>query len=129
MSMKMDFTGFEELSVAFERMASDELANAEKEALKAGADIVKKNQEAYWNRSGKDGEHIKDNIKIGRAYPMEEGMGINVAPLMRLRWRGKFVEYGTSYQPPQAPVEKSGQQSEAAATRAMMNVMERVIRL
>lgn len=129
MSFKVDFAGFEELSAAFERMASDELTNAENKALRAGAEIVKSKQEENWNRSGVEGEHIKDNIRVGRPYPTEEGSQISVAPIMRLRWRAKFVEYGTSYQPPQAPVEKSGQQSESSATRAMMRVMESVIRL
>lgn len=126
----MDFAGFEDLVGAFERMTSDELANAEKTALESGAEIVKKNQESNWNRSDTpDAEHIEDNIRIGRAYPVEEGMKMSVAPIMRLRWRAKFVEYGTSYQPPQAPVERSAQQSESAATSAMMKAMESVIRL
>lgn len=125
--MKLDVSGIEELAAEFEQMAGDELTQLEREAVKAGAEVVKKHQIDNWNRSGADGEHIKDNVTIGRAFDTEEGTGISTGPKMSLRWRAKFVEYGTSYQPPQAPVEKSRIQSEAAATNAMMKVLERVI--
>lgn len=126
--MKLDVSGFEELAAEFENMASDEISTLESDAVKAGAEIVRKNQIANWNRSGADGEHIKDGVTIGKAFDTEEGTGVSVGPKMSLRWRAKFVEYGTSRQPPQAPVERSSQQSEGAATKAMMNVLERVIR-
>ena len=129
MSFKMDFAGLDELAADLERMAGEDLSNAEKESLKAGAEMVKKNQEANWNRSGADGEHIADNVNIGRPYDMEEGTGINIGPKMSLRWRAKFVEYGTSYQPPQSPVANSLSESEDAVANAMMNVLERVIDL
>ncbi|MFA1819006.1 HK97-gp10 family putative phage morphogenesis protein [Virgibacillus oceani] len=125
--MKLDVSGFDELTTQFSRMASDELTKLENEAVKDGAEIVKKQQEQNWNRSGSDGEHIKDNINVGRPSKIAEGTGINVGPKMSLRWRGKFVEYGTSYQAPQRPVERSGAQSERAATSAMMRVLERVV--
>lgn len=125
--VKIDVSGIEELVAEFDRMGSDEIKTLERDAVKSGAEIVKRNQEANWNRSDKDGEHIQDNINIGRAYDMEEGTGINTGPKMSLRWRGKFVEYGTSYQPPQAPVDKSRIQSEATASKAMMDVLGRVI--
>lgn len=126
--MKLDATGIEELMMEFEGMASGELDSLERDAVRAGAEVVQKNQQANWNRSGADGEHIADNIIIGRATDTTEGTGINVGPKMSLRWRGKFVEYGTSKQAPQAPVEKSGIQSEMAATSAMIKVLERVIK-
>lgn len=125
--MKLDVTGMEELINQFDKMSSSEATKYERNAVRAGAEIVKKNQEANWNRSGADGEHIEDNIIIGRAFDTEEGTGINVAPKMGLRWRAKFVEYGTSRQAPQAPVERSGQQSEAQATRAMMDELGKVV--
>lgn len=123
----LDVAGIDELLAEFEKMTIDELKQLEKEAVQEGAKIVQKNQIDNWNRSNKNDEHIKDNITIGRAYDMAEGTGISVGPKMSLRWRAKFVEYGTSRQPPQAPVERSAQQSEVAATNAMMNVLERVI--
>ncbi len=126
--MKLDITGIEELASQFERMATDEITNLEREAVQEGAKIVQRTQQGLWNRSGKDGEHIADNVTIGRAYDGAEGTGINVGPKMSLRWRAKFVEYGTSYQAPQAPVERSGSQSESAATSAMMKVLEGVVR-
>lgn len=126
--LKLDVTGIEEIANEFESMASDEITKLEREAVREGAKIVQRNQKNNWNRSGSDGEHIQDNINIGRAYEVEEGTQISVAPKMSLRWRAKFVEYGTSYQAPQAPVERSAQQSDTAATRAMMNVLERVIK-
>lgn len=126
--MKLDVSGIDELAAEFERMASGEIDRLESEAVRKGAEIVKRNQEANWNRSGSDGEHIADNITIGRAFDTEEGTGVSVGPKMSLRWRAKFVEYGTSYQPPQSPVERSEQQSEGAATKAMMDVLERVIK-
>lgn len=125
--VKIDVSGIEELVAEFERMGSDEIKTLERDAVKSGAEIVKRNQESNWNRSDKDGEHIQDNINIGRAFDMEEGTGINIGPKMSLRWRAKFVEYGTSYQPPQAPVDKSRIQSEATAPKAMMDVLGRVI--
>lgn len=125
--MKLDVTGFDELATEFERMATTEVERYESEAVKVGAEIVKKNQEANWNRSGADGEHIADNITIGRAFETEEGTGISTGPKMSLRWRAKFVEYGTSRQPPQAPVERSRVQSENQATQAMMDVLGRVV--
>lgn len=125
--MKLDATGFEELAAEFERMASDELTHLEQDAVKAGAEIVRKHQIENWNRSGAAGEHIKDNVTIGRAFDTEEGTGISTGPKLSLRWRAKFVEYGTSYQPPQAPVDRSRIQSEVAATNAMMRVLERVV--
>ena len=126
--MKLDVAGVDELEAYFERMASSELDAIERDAVRAGAEIVKKNQEANWNRSNiKDGEHIADNITIGRAFDTEEGTGISTGPKMSLRWRAKFVEYGTSYQAPQAPIERSRIQSESAATNAMMKEFERVI--
>lgn len=126
--LKLDVTGIEEIAHEFELMASDEVTKLEGEAVREGAEIVKRNQQANWNRSSANGEHIQDNINIGRPYGVEEGTKISVAPKMSLRWRAKFVEYGTSYQAPQAPIEKSATQSDSAATRAMMNVLERVIR-
>ena|SRR5699024_4670037 len=129
MSFKMDFAGIEELQSDLERLASDDLTSIENDSLRAGAEIVKRNQEANWNRSGKDGEHIQDNINVGRTYEAADGRKISIAPKMSLRWRAKFVEYGTSYQAPQAPVEKSLTQSESQVSRAMMNVMERGISL
>lgn len=126
--MKLDVTGMQQLMTEFENMAGSELRKLEKDAVQAGAEVVQKNQSSNWNRSGKSGEHIADNIVIGRAFENAEGTGTNVGPKMSLRWRAKFVEYGTSYQPPQAPVEKSGQQSEAQATQAMMRILGRVIR-
>lgn len=127
MSFKMDFAGFDELATELHSMATDELKEIEDESLKAGAEIVKKHQESNWNRSGAEGEHIADNIRIGRTFETEEGSKIAIAPKMDLRWRAKFVEYGTSYQAPQYPVENSLTQVEAQVTRAMMNVMERVV--
>lgn len=127
MGFKMDFAGFEELATEFEGMATGELTKLEDEALKAGAEIVKRQQERNWNRSGETGEHIVDNVRIGRPTDSAEGRRVNIAPKMSLRWRAKFVEYGTSYQAPQAPVEKSLTQTESQVARAMMNVMERVI--
>lgn len=126
-NFKMDFAGFDELAADFEQMASSKLDEIERNAVRAGAEVVKKNQEANWNRSGADGEHIQDNITIGRAFETEEGTGISTGPKMSLRWRAKFVEYGTSYQAPQAPVDRSRVQSEGAATSAMMKELERVI--
>lgn len=128
-SFKFDATGIEELANEFEQMATSDLRATETEALKAGSEIVRQKQIANWNRSGADGEHIADNITIGRAYETKEGMGMSTGPKMSLRWRAKFVEYGTSYQPPQAPIDKSGQQSEGQVMNAMMNVFERLIRL
>lgn len=125
--MKLDVSGVDELEAYFERMASSELEAIERDAVRAGAEIVKRNQEANWNRSGADGEHIQDNITIGRAFDTEEGTGISTGPKMSLRWRAKFVEYGTSYQAPQAPIDQSRIQSESTATNAMMKVLERVI--
>lgn len=126
--MKLDVSGVEELMAEFSRMASSEVDKYEREAVRKGAEIVKKNQEANWNRSGADGEHIQDNVTVGRAFDTEDGTGISVGPKMNLRWRAMFVEYGTSHQPPQAPVERSGQQSESQATRAMLNVLGKVIK-
>jgi|SRR5690625_2992405 len=126
--MKLDVSGVEELMAEFSKMASGDLTTLERDAVRAGAEIVRRNQQALWNRSDAEGEHIQDAITIGRAYENKDGMGVNVGPKMSLRWRGKFVEYGTSRQPPQAPVEKSRSQSEGAATSAMMKVLERVTR-
>lgn len=125
--LKMDVTGIDEIANEFERMASDEVARYEREAVREGAKIVQKIQQTNWNRSYKAGEHIQDNINIGRPYDVEDGTKISVGPKMSLRWRAKFVEYGTSYQAPQAPVERSASMAEASATRAMLNVLERVI--
>ena len=125
----MDFAGFDELQSDLDKLASDELTNIENDSLKTGAEIVKRNQEANWNRSSAKGEHIQDNINAGRTYESAEGRKVSVGPKISLRWRAKFVEYGTSYQAPQAPVEKSLTQSESQVYRAMMNVMERGISL
>src|SRR5699024_9827148 len=124
MGFKMDFAGFDELATELHSFATDELTDIENESLRAGAEIVKRNQEANWNRSGVEGEHIQDNILIGRTYETAEGRKIVVAPKMSLRWRAKFVEYGTSYQAPQYPVQNSLTQSEVQVYREMMNVME-----
>lgn len=126
--MKLDVSGIGELISEFEQMAGDELTKLEREAVKAGAQVVKNHQIENWNRSGADGEHIKENITIGRAFDTEEGTGISTGPKMSLRWRAIFVEYGTSHQAPRAPVEKSRIQSENSATGAMMKVLERVVK-
>lgn len=125
--MKLDVSGIEELALQFESMASGELTSLESDAVRAGAEVVQKKQVENWNRSGTNGEHIKDSITIGRAFDTEEGMGISIGPKMSLRWRALFVEYGTSRQAPQAPIERSLQQSESQAAQAMMKVLERVI--
>jgi HK97 gp10 family phage protein len=127
MGFKMDFAGFDELATELHGMATDELTKIEDESLQAGAEIVKSYQERNWNRSDTGGEHIADNIRIGRTFDGAEGRKVVVAPIMRLRWRAKFVEYGTSYQAPQYPVQNSLTQAEVQVTRAMMNVMERVV--
>src|SRR5699024_886220 len=129
MRYKMDFAGFDELQSDLDKLASDELTNIENDSLKTGAEIVKRNQEANWNRSSAKGEHIQDNINAGRTYESAEGRKVSVGPKISLRWRAKFVEYGTSYQAPQAPVEKSLTQAESQVYRAVMNVMERGISL
>ena len=126
--MKLDVSGFEELATEFEKMASGELDRLEKDAVEAGAESIRSAQQKNWNRSTNDGEHIKEAINVGRPFETAEGMGISVGPKIKLRWRAKFVEYGTSYQAPQAPVGKSMQQGGSAATSAMMKVMERVIK-
>ena len=128
MSFKMDFVGFDELANDLNKIASNELAEVEKESLAKGAEIVKKNQESNWNRSHANQEHIQDNIKVGRAYESAEGRKVSIAPKMSLRWRAKFVEYGTSYQSPQAPIQKSLDQSEGQVAQAMMSAMEKVIK-
>lgn len=125
--MKLDVSGIDELAAEFESLASDKVAKYEREAVREGAKVVQQNQIKNWNRSGADGEHIQESITIGSAFDTEEGTGVSVGPKMSLRWRAKFVEYGTSRQPPQAPVERSGQQSEGAATAAMMKVLGRVV--
>lgn len=126
--MKMDFAGMEEFAAELDALASGELDQVEREALKSGAEIVRRQQQANWNRSTADGEHIEDAINVGRPYDTEEGTGINIGPKMSLRWRAKFVERGTSYQPPQAPIEKSLKQTESAVARAMMDAFEKVIK-
>lgn len=125
--MKLDVSGFEELAAQFEKMASSELSKLENDAVKAGAEVVRSQQQENWNRSIEDGEHIEDAINIGRPFKTEEGTGINVGPRMDLRWRAIFPEYGTSHQAPQAPVERSLQQTESQTASAMMKVLERVI--
>jgi len=124
----MDFAGFDELAAEFEKLSGDELTRAEHEALKAGGEIVKQQQTSNWNRSGADGEHIEDNVRIGRPFETEEGSKIAIGPLQRLRWRAKFVERGTSRQAPQQPIEKSLTQTEDRTAKAMMDRLERVIR-
>lgn len=125
---KMDFVGFDELVLEFEQMADEELKELEKEALQNSAEIVKKQQVANWNRSNLNDEHIEDNIKIGRVYDVATGSKIVIAPKHSLRWRGKFVEWGTSYQAPQAPVQKSLDQTENQVAKIMMDTMEKVIK-
>lgn len=126
--MKLDVSGINELEAEFKRMASGDIERLESDAVKAGAEVVKSKQQANWNRSGAEGEHIQDNITIGQARDTEEGTSASVGVKQSLQWRAKFVEYGTSYQPPQAPIEKSRAQSESQATSAMMRVLERVVR-
>lgn len=126
--MRLDASGFEELAVEFEKMASTELDRLEKDAVKDGAEHIREAQQKNWNRSSAGGEHIQDAISIGRPFDTEEGMGISVGPKIKLRWRGKFVEYGTSRQAPQSPVERSGQEAGDAAMNAMMKVLERVVK-
>lgn len=128
MSFKMDFVGFDELQADLEKMASDELKKVESDALKSSAEIVRRQQQANWNRSMKQGEHIQDNINIGRVYDVEEGSKITIAPKQLLRWRGKFVEWGTSYQAPQAPVQKSLDMTENQVAKIMMKELEKVIK-
>lgn len=125
---KLDFAGFDELATEFNQMAQEELKELEKRALQDSAEVVKKQQEANWNRSGVGREHIQDNVRIGRVYDVADGSKIVIAPIHRLRWRGKFVEWGTSYQAPQAPVQKSLQQTENQVANIMMSTMEKVIR-
>lgn len=126
--MKLDVTGMDEIMAQFRRLASSETTKYERQAVRKGAEIVKKHQEDNWNRSDESDEHVQDNIIIGRAFDTEEGTGIAVAPKMKLRWRAMFVEYGTSHQPPQAPVERSKQQSESQAIKAMFDELGKVIR-
>lgn len=125
--MHMELTGFDEIIEEFEAMGRDDSKTIERDALRAGAEIVQRNQSSNWNRSGMNDEAIADNIVIGRAREVKEGMAINVSPVSRLKWRAKFVEYGTSKQPPQAPIERSHFQSETEATNAMMREFEKVI--
>ncbi|WP_368652369.1 HK97-gp10 family putative phage morphogenesis protein [Ornithinibacillus sp. 4-3] len=126
--MKLNVVGMEDLLSSFAKMEGPTLQRIEREAVQAGAKHVQRIQERNWNRSYKSGEHVKDAITIGRAFETEEGTAINVGPKMSLRWRAKFVEYGTSRQAPQAPVAKSGQQAELIATNAMIRVLERVVK-
>lgn len=127
--IKFDAVGFEEFANELENLASNELAKLERDAVRAGAEIVQRNQQANWNRSDKSGEHIQDNITIGNAREVAEGTASSVGPKGDLIWRAKFVEYGTSYQPPQAPIEQSRIQSEQSATQAMIREFDKGMRL
>src|SRR5690625_4661739 len=128
MSINIDFAGFDELQADLERLAQDGLDEIEANALKAGAEVIKKHQEDNWNRSDVDQDHIADNTRVGRVYGVSDGSKIVVDPIGRLRWRGMFVEWGTSRGITSAmPVQKSLEQGRSQATQLMMREYERVV--
>lgn len=123
----MELTGIDELMAEFEQMG-DKVKRVESKALREGGEVIKKYQEANWNRSTKSHDHITDNIVVGNAREVESGRQVNVAPRRDLIWRAYFIEYGTSHIAPQAPIERSGQQGQAEASERMMKVFESVIK-
>lgn len=125
-SVTLDFAGMDELANDIAKMASNDLQEIEKESLQAGAEIVRRQQQANWNRSHNQGEHIQDSINVGRVYGIETGSKVNIAPKMSLRWRAKFVEDGTSYQVAQSPIERSLTMTQAQVANTMFEVMSRV---
>ena len=124
----MDYRGFAEFDKFLDELTGEELKRVEKTSLEAGAKVIKKQQEINWNRSNKDDEHIEDNIIIGRVYEVEDGSKVSIAPKMTLRWRAKFVEYGTSYQAPQAPTERSVTIAGNQASHLMIKELEKLIK-
>lgn len=124
--LNMDITGMDELMSYFDSVG-DDAQKVEKDAVKAGGEVIKRYQERNWNRSNKNQEHIQDNIEVGRVTQVAEGTQTRVRPKSSLLWRAKFVEYGTSKMAAQAPIEKSGQQGESEAYEAMMKEFEGVI--
>lgn len=122
----MEMTGFDDLIQYFEE-TGDNAQKVEAEALKAGGEIIADYQRKGVNRSTKDQPHIQDNIIVGRVYDGDEGSQLIVRPNGKVRWRAKFLEWGTSKMPPKPFIERSGDLGENEAYAAMLKKFEEVI--
>jgi HK97 gp10 family phage protein len=119
---RMDFDGFEDLEKLFENVGAD-VAQADKEALLVGGEIIAKHQKGLVNRSSKDQAHIQDNITVSRPVENKDGEKyVIVGPNKKVAWRSKFLEYGTSKMSPRPFIEKGANEGEREAVDAMERV-------
>ncbi|MBP1967978.1 HK97 gp10 family phage protein [Virgibacillus natechei] len=124
--MKMEIEGFDELVQHFEKMGNG-AKRLEAEALKEGGEVIAEHQRKGVNRSAKNQPHIEDNIEVGRVTNTQEGSKVIIRPNKKVRWRAKFLEYGTSKMPPKPFIERSGELGQAEAYELMQAKFEEVI--
>ncbi|SDY69451.1 HK97-gp10 family putative phage morphogenesis protein [Thermoactinomyces sp. DSM 45892] len=89
---KMD--GIEKMLQRLERL-DQRMTTAEDFALREAGKVVQKKMKENVNRSNKNQPHIQDHISLS----IRDVDGVQtaiIAPLSKLAWRAKFLEFGTS---------------------------------
>lgn len=121
-----DFDGIDDLEKMFEKIGAD-IEKVDKQALKAGGEIIAEKQRELVARSGKDQAHIQDNISVSAVKDSDFGKYVDVKPNKKVAWRANFLEFGTSKMPAYPFIEKSGDEGEAEALEAIEKVYMDVI--
>ncbi|MCM3536593.1 HK97-gp10 family putative phage morphogenesis protein [Priestia endophytica] len=119
--MPIQSTGFDELRkrlMRLQRIEENELIA--REALKAGALVLKKEIEKRAPRSPHTGEHLADHVILSKIFHKSIDVGFH-----KDFFYARFLELGTSKMPPQPFVEPAYNACKEQIMQAMMRVYER----
>ncbi|ATO28675.1 hypothetical protein RA13_12065 [Bacillus atrophaeus] len=119
----MSFDGIDDLTQYFEKIGGD-VEKVEPVALKAGGELIAERQRAHVNRSDKKQAHMQDNITVSNVRGTKDGEKfVAVGPNLKVAFRGKFLEWGTSKMPPHPFIEKGGEEGKGPAVELMERIL------
>ncbi|MFC0188233.1 HK97-gp10 family putative phage morphogenesis protein [Fictibacillus aquaticus] len=125
---RLDFEGFDELEKFFDEVGKD-VEKTDKVALKAGGEIIAEAQRELVNRSGKDQDHIQDNIRVSGPTESSDGEKfVSIGPNKKVAWRAHFLEYGTVNMPAYPFIEKGADVAGDRATEKMAEIYMEAIK-
>jgi HK97 gp10 family phage protein len=123
MSLKME--GMSDLLKQLEKMGNQvDAGSIKKEALMAGAEVIRSKIETNTPRSELRNEHAADFIVISESKQDENAVEIGPD---KDHWYLQFPEWGTSKQPAQAFTERSFHEAKGEAQDRMVSVIKRGI--
>lgn len=93
-----------------------------KDAVQAGADVVKESMEENVNRSNKKQPHTQDNIEV-KISKTDGEYNAKISPNKEVSWRAHFLEFGTSKMSAKPFIEKSLTDNKSKVNDAMMDTI------